>query len=105
MFQYVCLNYVHLSLVAYFQNEPYNHRDHVLVADLINLYTEVFPENPKEMEQEKMMLQVLKKYSNQPHGNLNNVKVSGEFRVWIYLHNKKGETYNIAVSIVLPDLH
>ncbi|KAI4471292.1 rho gtpase activating protein at 15b isoform c [Holotrichia oblita] len=88
----------HLLQVVYFQNEPFNHRDHVLVADLINLYTEVFPENPKEMEQEKMMLQVLKKYSNQPHGNLNNVKVSGEFRVWIYLHNKKGETYNIAIG-------
>lgn len=45
------------------------------------------------------MLGVLQKCFNQPHGNLNNVKVSGEFRVWIYLHNKNGETYNIAVSI------
>ncbi|KRT82213.1 hypothetical protein AMK59_4084, partial [Oryctes borbonicus] len=78
--------------------ESFNHKDHILVADLINLYTEIFPENPKEIEQEKVMLQVLKKYSTQPHGNLNNVKASGEFRVWIYLHNKKGETYNIAIG-------
>lgn len=68
------------------------------MTQIINLHPYIFPENAKESEQEKLMLQVLEKYSKSPQGSVNN-KTTGDFRVWVYLHNKQGQTFNVAVSI------
>lgn len=83
------------------QNESYTHKDSKLVADLIELYRDVFPENQRDIEKERIMLSVLEKYNNQAQATLNNTKASGDFRLWIYLNSKEGKTYNVAVSILL----
>lgn len=46
------------------------------------------------------MLQVLERCLKSPQGAVNN-KVTGDFRVWVYLFNKDGETFNIAVSVTI----
>lgn len=62
------------------------------------MYPYIFPENAKEAEQEKLMLQVLEKHFQSPQGSVNN-KTTGDFRVWVYLNNKQGRTFNIAVRL------
>lgn len=63
---------------------------------LIELSKHIFPEDLVEREKENKMLNVLKKYSNSPQGPVN-VKSAGDFRVWVYLYNKDGKDFNIAV--------
>jgi hypothetical protein len=71
----------------------------VVVRQLIEMYRDIFPEDPAEIEKEKLMLQVLEKYSKAPQGVVGNSKKAGDFRVWIYLHNKEGQPVNVAVSL------
>lgn len=71
-------------------------QDVMVVADLISLYKHIFPEDPSEMEQEKVMLQVLEKHIKSPQGAV--TKNAGDFRLWIYLGDKEGQTFNVAVS-------
>jgi hypothetical protein len=70
-----------------------------VVRQLIEMYRDIFPEDPAEIEKEKLMLQVLEKYSKAPQGVVGNSKKAGDFRVWIYLHNKEGQPVNVAVSL------
>lgn len=69
----------------------------VVISQIIHLYRYIFPEDPTEIEQEKLMLQVLEKCMRSGQG-AKNTNVSGDFRVWVYLYNKDGETFNVAVS-------
>lgn len=69
----------------------------MVISQIISLYKSIFVEDPAEIEQERLMLQVLQKCMRSPNGVVNN-KVSGDFRVWVYLFNKEGETFNVAVS-------
>jgi Arf-GAP/Rho-GAP domain/ANK repeat/PH domain-containing protein 1 len=70
----------------------------VVVRQLIEMYRDIFPEDPAEIEKEKLMLQVLEKYSKAPQGVVGNSKKAGDFRVWIYLHNKEGQPVNVAIG-------
>lgn len=45
------------------------------------------------------MLQVLERCLKSPQGPVN-TKASGELRVWVYLYNKEGQTFNVAVRII-----
>lgn len=72
----------------------------MVVSQLISLYPYLFPENAKEAEQERLMLQVLERYAKSNQGAVN-TKTTGDFRVWVYLHSKEGETFNIAVSNII----
>ncbi|KAJ8981459.1 hypothetical protein NQ317_000135 [Molorchus minor] len=75
----------------------HNHqRDSEVVSQLIRLYHDIFPEDPGELEREQHMLKVLEKYSKSPQG-VNN-KTAGELRIWIFLHNKEGKSFNVAVG-------
>lgn len=65
---------------------------------MLELYRDIFPEDPGEVEKEKIMLQVLEKHNKALQGVANNAKNAGDFRVWIYLHNKEGQPVNVAVS-------
>lgn len=78
-----------------------HHHDTVVLGQLISLYRSIFPEDPGELEQEKLMLQVLERYVKSPQGASVSDKKAGEFRVWIYFDNKEGETFNIAVGTLL----
>jgi Arf-GAP/Rho-GAP domain/ANK repeat/PH domain-containing protein 1 len=69
-----------------------------VVRQLIEMYRDIFPEDPAEIEKEKLMLQVLEKYSKAPQGVVGNSKKAGDFRVWIYLHNKEGQPVNVAIG-------
>lgn len=69
----------------------------VVISQIIGLYKYIFPEDPSEIEQERLMLQVLEKCMRSGQG-AKNTNVSGDFRVWVYLYNKEGETFNVAVS-------
>lgn len=69
----------------------------VVVSQIISLYKYIFPEDPGEIEQERLMLQVLEKCMRSGQG-AKNANVSGDFRVWVYLYNREGETFNVAVS-------
>ncbi|XP_065160617.1 arf-GAP with Rho-GAP domain, ANK repeat and PH domain-containing protein 2 isoform X2 [Atheta coriaria] len=69
----------------------------VIIMQLIELSKHIFPEDLVEREKENKMLNVLKKYSNSPQGPVN-VKSAGDFRVWVYLYNKDGKDFNIAVG-------
>lgn len=71
----------------------------IVVAQIINLYNSIFPEDPAEADRERLMLQVLERCMKSPQGPTNN-KVTGDFRVWVYIYNREGETYNLSVSIV-----
>ncbi|XP_022910066.1 arf-GAP with Rho-GAP domain, ANK repeat and PH domain-containing protein 2 [Onthophagus taurus] len=79
-------------------NEHYTNKDSELIADLILLYRDIFPENQRDIEKERLMLSVLERYNNQVHTKINNTKVTGEFRIWIYLNSKQGKTYNVAIG-------
>ncbi|RZB94391.1 RhoGAP and/or PH domain containing protein [Asbolus verrucosus] len=70
----------------------------IVVKQLLDMYRDIFPEDPSEIEKEKVMLQVLEKHSKAPQGVVNNSKKAGDFRVWIYLHNKEGRTINVAIG-------
>lgn len=71
-----------------------------MVAQIITLQPYIFPENAKEVEQERLMLQVLQKHVLSPQGSVNN-KTSGDFRVWVYLYKKDGLTFNVSVLFSL----
>ncbi|KAL3284888.1 hypothetical protein HHI36_019024 [Cryptolaemus montrouzieri] len=71
-------------------------QDVMVVADLISLYKHIFPEDALELEQEKVMLQVLEKHIQSPQGAVS--KNAGDFRLWIYLGEKDGETFNVAIG-------
>ncbi|XP_045464625.1 arf-GAP with Rho-GAP domain, ANK repeat and PH domain-containing protein 2 [Harmonia axyridis] len=71
-------------------------QDIMVVADLISLYKYIFPEDPSEIEQEKVMLQVLEKHIKSPQGAV--TKNAGDFRLWIYLGDKDGQTFNVAIG-------
>lgn len=90
------------TLMHYESNDD-PQQDSVVVSQLISLYTYIFPENAKEQEQERVMLQVLERYAKSSQGGIN-TKTSGDFRVWVYFHNKDGETFNVAVSFFLLSL-
>ncbi|XP_018335487.1 arf-GAP with Rho-GAP domain, ANK repeat and PH domain-containing protein 1 [Agrilus planipennis] len=75
----------------------YSQKEVTVVGQLISLYKNIFAENAEEVEQERQMLQVLEKCTNSPQGPVN-TKSSGDLRVWIYLHNKDGETFNVAIG-------
>ncbi|KAK9877230.1 hypothetical protein WA026_016977 [Henosepilachna vigintioctopunctata] len=70
--------------------------DIMVVADLISLYKQIFPEDALEMEQERVMLQVLEKHIQSPQGAVS--KHAGDLRLWIYLGDKDGETFNVAIG-------
>ncbi|KAF5288224.1 hypothetical protein FQA39_LY03992 [Lamprigera yunnana] len=74
-----------------------NNKEIVIVSQLISLYRSIFPENPEEIEQERLMLQVLEKCMRSPQGPVN-TKASGDLRVWVHLYNKEGQTYNVAIK-------
>lgn len=74
-----------------------HHRDVEVVSQLISLYRYIFPEDPAELEKEKHMLRVLKKYTKSQTGV--HKKSAGDLRVWIFLHNKDGQSFNVSVSI------
>lgn len=78
-------------------DSQYGQKESAVVAQLISLYRNIFPENPEEIEQERLMLQVLERCLKSPQGPVN-TKASGDLRVWVYLYNKEGQTYNIAVG-------
>lgn len=87
-------------------NVNYNHshhRDVEVVGQLIQLYRHIFPEDPGELEKEKMMLDVLKKYSK-AQGEVDK-KSAGDLRIWIYLHNKEGQSFNVSVSFLTFQLY
>ncbi|KAK4876934.1 hypothetical protein RN001_009440 [Aquatica leii] len=72
-------------------------KEFAVVSQLISLYRNIFPENPEEMEQERMMLLVLEKCLKSPHGPVI-TKASGDLRVWVYLYNREGQTFHIAIG-------
>lgn len=74
----------------------YGQKESSVVAQLITLYRSIFPENAEEIEQERLMLQVLERCARSPQGPVN-TKASGDLRVWVYLYNKDGQTHNVAV--------
>ncbi|KAJ8957081.1 hypothetical protein NQ318_007294 [Aromia moschata] len=75
----------------------HNHqRDAEVVGQLIKMYRDIFPEDPGELEKEQHMLRVLEKYTKSPQGV--SKKTAGELRIWIFLHNKEGKSYNVAVG-------
>lgn len=71
-----------------------------MVGQIISLYRHIFPEDAGEMEKEKVMLKVLEKYSNSKTGHGGGIrrKTAGDFRIWIFLHNKEGKSFNVLVS-------
>lgn len=74
-----------------------NHmQDCEVVTQLIRYYRHIFPEDPGELEKEKLMLKVLQKHM-QGQGAVNQ-KTAGEFRVWIYMFTKEGKSYNVAIG-------
>ncbi|XP_023014900.2 rhoGAP_ARAP and RA_ARAPs domain-containing protein RhoGAP15B [Leptinotarsa decemlineata] len=79
-------------------NSSRNHqRDTEVVGHLIKFYRYIFPEDPGELEREKHMLRVLEKYSQSPQGQPTK-KSAGDLRIWIYLHNKEGKSFNVSVG-------
>ncbi|KAG5896364.1 hypothetical protein JTB14_005842 [Gonioctena quinquepunctata] len=79
-------------------NANRNHqRDAEVVGHLITFYRYIFPEDPGELEKEKHMLRVLENYAKSPQGNVTN-KSAGDLRIWIYLHNKEGKSFNVSVG-------
>ncbi|CAH1105349.1 unnamed protein product [Psylliodes chrysocephalus] len=79
-------------------NVNHNHMlDTEVVHQLIKLYRHIFPEDPGELEKEKHMLRVLEKYSKAPQVNVCN-KTAGDLRIWVYLHNKEGQSYNVSIG-------
>lgn len=68
-----------------------------VVSQLITLCSHIFPENGRTAEIERVMLSVLQRCNNSPQGAVN-VKTSGDFRMWIYIHNKNGKSHNIAIG-------
>ncbi|XP_076272951.1 rhoGAP_ARAP and RA_ARAPs domain-containing protein RhoGAP15B isoform X2 [Rhynchophorus ferrugineus] len=72
-------------------------QDADVVCQLITYYRQVFPEDPGELEKERIMLQVLQKYTQSPQGSVND-KTAGDLRVWIYLFNKDGKSFNLAIG-------
>ncbi|XP_030762777.1 arf-GAP with Rho-GAP domain, ANK repeat and PH domain-containing protein 1 [Sitophilus oryzae] len=83
------------------KDRPSKGLDHVqdaeVVSQLIRHYRNIFPEDPGELEKEKVMLKILQKYTQSPQGSVND-KAAGDFRVWIYLFSKEGKAYNLAIG-------
>lgn len=94
---FICLFILELQQERDNQQNLDPQKSGVIVAQIINLYKYIFPEDPTETEQERLMLQVLEKCMRSGQG-AKNTNVTGDFRVWVYLYNKEGETFNIAVS-------
>lgn len=67
------------------------------MRQLIDMFKDIFPEDPLEIEKEKLMLQVLEKHSQSPQNVGNTNKNAGDFRVWVYLHSKEGQAINTSV--------
>ncbi|CAG9856103.1 unnamed protein product [Phyllotreta striolata] len=79
-------------------NVNFNHQlDTEVVHQLITLYRYIYPEDPGELEREKHMLKVLEKYTKAPQGNICN-KTAGDLRIWVYLHNKEGKSFNVSIG-------
>ncbi|XP_066157083.1 arf-GAP with Rho-GAP domain, ANK repeat and PH domain-containing protein 1 isoform X1 [Euwallacea fornicatus] len=72
-------------------------QDAEVVCQLIKYYRSIFPEDPGELEREKMMLTVLKKCTQSPQGAVNQ-KIAGDLRVWIYIFNKHGKALNLGIG-------
>lgn len=71
-------------------------QDTIVVGQLISLYKNIFPEDSIESEQEKIMLAILEKHAMAPHGAV--AQNSGDFRLWIYLHNREGQMFNVVLG-------
>lgn len=71
-------------------------RDTEVVEQLIKYYRHVFPEDPGELEKEQHMLKVLEKYSKSPQGVTK--KSAGDLRIWIFMDNKEGKSFNVAIG-------
>ncbi|KAL1517999.1 hypothetical protein ABEB36_001689 [Hypothenemus hampei] len=81
------------------KNGGSNHmQDFEVVSQLIKYYRSVFPEDPGELEKEKLMLKVLKKHIESPQGSVVNQKNAGDLRIWIYMYNKEGKPHNIGIG-------
>ncbi|XP_056637370.1 arf-GAP with Rho-GAP domain, ANK repeat and PH domain-containing protein 2 [Diorhabda sublineata] len=79
-------------------NVNHDHQlDTEVVSQLIRYYRHIFPEDPGDLEKEKMMLRVLEKYSKSQQSKVAN-KSAGDLRIWVYLHNKEGQSYNVSVG-------
>lgn len=79
-------------------NVNHDHQlDAEVVSQLIRFYRQIFPEDPGELEKEKLMLRVLEKYSKSQPSKVAN-KSAGDLRIWVYLHNKEGQSYNVSVG-------
>lgn len=55
------------------------------------------------MEIEKSMLQILQKYTKS-HSEIEK-KSAGDLRIWIFLRNKEGKSFNVEVSQLTFHLH
>lgn len=67
-----------------------------LVIQFIELYKDLFPSTPEEIQKEKMMLEVLQR--NYQRQGPQHVRASGDLRIWIHLLAKNGESVIITVS-------
>uniref|UniRef100_A0A182K8D2 Rho-GAP domain-containing protein n=1 Tax=Anopheles christyi TaxID=43041 RepID=A0A182K8D2_9DIPT len=61
----------------------YHQQDADVVADLIRLYSNLFPVDAEELYKEQLMLSVLKKYHAAAENLSDAVKHSGDLKVWI----------------------
>ncbi|XP_035910362.1 uncharacterized protein LOC118511409 [Anopheles stephensi] len=61
----------------------YHQQDADVVADLIRLYSSLFPVGAEELYREQLMLSVLKKYHAAAENLSDTVKHSGDLKVWI----------------------
>uniref|UniRef100_A0A182T275 Rho-GAP domain-containing protein n=1 Tax=Anopheles maculatus TaxID=74869 RepID=A0A182T275_9DIPT len=61
----------------------YHQQDADVVADLIRLYSSLFPVGADELYREQLMLSVLKKYHAAAENLSDTVKHSGDLKVWI----------------------
>nr|CAH7712994.1 unnamed protein product [Callosobruchus chinensis] len=79
-------------------NVNHNHKlDTEVVSQVISLFRYIFPEDPGEIEKEKMMLQVLESHSISMQGKVAK-KTAGDLRIWIFLHNKDGKSFNMSIE-------
>ncbi|CAH1958962.1 unnamed protein product [Acanthoscelides obtectus] len=79
-------------------NVNHSHQlDTEVVSQIISLYRYIFPEDPGEIEKERMMLQVLESHSISMQGKVAK-KTAGDLRIWIFLHNKDGKSFNVSIE-------
>ncbi|XP_072397147.1 arf-GAP with Rho-GAP domain, ANK repeat and PH domain-containing protein 2 [Diabrotica undecimpunctata] len=79
-------------------NVNHSHQlDTEVVAQLIKYYRYIFPEDPGDLEKEKHMLRVLEKYSKAQQSKVSE-KSAGDLRIWVYLHNKEGQSFNVSIG-------